>query len=145
MSQAGYLQKEVEIIKVLRESDYAVYGGDKDKALEQVEANFMAIGDYFSTKVNFEVNDFLDKYRTMAEPQEEAGAGPEEVSCAMSAAAISIGELNELCGKLGIGKFADIDIRDEEAVTRICEDFVHECFLAGTRGIGVSAENSPRK
>lgn len=133
MTQKGYLQKEVEIIKVLSESDYAVYGGDKAKALEQVEANFTAIGDYFSTKVNFEAKNFLDRYRTMAEPQEEAGAGPEEVGCSMSAAAVSIGELNELCGKLGIGKFADIDIRDEEAVARVCGDFVHECFLAGTR------------
>lgn len=133
MSQKGYLQKEVEIIKALRESDYAFYGGDKAKALEQVEANFMAIGDYFTTKVNFEVKDFMDRYRTMAESQEEAGAGPEEVSCSMSAAAISIGELNELCGRLGIGKFADIDIRDEEAVARVCGDFVHECFFSGTR------------
>lgn len=118
-----YLEKENLILKRLRETDYALFGGSKEDALAFVANNLLTISDYQNIAVRSnilktthgEYTDFFD----------EANRARED---AFEAAAKSVDELNELCHELGLKPFMSTNIINIIGFKATISDYTAELF-----------------
>lgn len=130
-----YAQKESAMIRKMRETKYAAFGGNKDKALEFVGARLKAFPDYANIvvreqimtpiwRVQYDGQDFRDRISDIDRQRRSAH----------DAAIMSVNILNRMCDKMGLPAYADIDTNDRHAVADFVGQYVNEIYNNGING-----------
>lgn len=134
-----YFEKEIAIAKKLRGTDYAPFGGNMEEGL----AFFKRCLDDITGYVPFISQSHI---REMTLSQKGGTAGEEMARLARqrgqkrAKAGTAIADLNWLSGELGLEPFADVDIRDPEAVERTVGQIWTDIYRDALLGKGLGRE-----
>ena len=119
-----YIEKERLLIDKLRETNYAAFNGNKTDALDFVEKNLSTIAKCPTAIAKADIN-------AMTHKTDEATTEADNAKKTAAASAInSIIAVNDLCDKLGIPKFMDIDLNNGDAIGQAVGDYMKEIFFS---------------
>lgn len=141
---SGFIDREKMLLEKLQQTNYEMFDGDKEEALDFVSQRLTAFPNYANVvireqiltpiwRVNLEGQDLRDRIMEMDQRRRSSHEN----------AIASLNGLNRMCERLGIGKFADIDTTDRHAVADFVGDYVSEMYNNGT-GKGFEAATSTK-
>ena len=131
----SYLKRENAILSKLKETDYAMFDGDADEAVEFLSSRFASFINYANIVIEqqyrtplicarYEGEDLCYKIETMDAKRR----------IRHESAIASVNILNRLSGNLGLEPFADIDTKDRHKVADMVGDYIGELYRTGTKG-----------
>lgn len=129
-----FIEKERAILAKLKETDYEMFDGDEEEALNSIESRLEAFPKYANIvireqmmmpiwKNRYEGQEYRDKIESIDASRRFAHEH----------AITSVNVLNRLSKSLGLEPFADIDTSDRHAVAEVVGEFVNEVY---NKGIG---------
>ena len=131
--KTSYIDKERAIIKKLQETNYALFNGDKDKALATIESDVSSFGDYANTVIHAQNESvFLDARFDKDTIREKEALLQRSKQAALEVAQVSAAELNQVSKALGLEPFADVDIKDVRQLTDFIGEYVDQMYAEGT-------------
>ncbi len=126
---ANYIQKEKEFLKVLRDTDYEFYDGNKDDALDYLGSALSSFPEYENSIIN------QKKLGPVIREQYEGQEVRDRISeldaarrVAHDMAIARLDGLNRIFKIHGLEPFADIDTEDRYTVAGFCADYVNEIY-----------------
>lgn len=132
----NYIEKEEALLNKLKATGYALFDGDREKALDFVEKQFIAITEYIQVFVEEKIS--VTAIRARLEGTENTESISPVAQKAYDDAVEGIKNLNDMFEKLELGKFADIDTEDVTAVKAFIGEYTRELYL---KGIGESSDD----
>lgn len=132
----NYIEKEEALLNKLKATGYTLFDGDREKALDFVEKQFIAIIEYIQVFVEEKIS--VTAIRARLEGTENTESISPEAPKAYDEAVEGIKNLNDMFGELGLGIFADIDTEDVTAVKAFIGEYTRELYL---KGIGESSDD----
>ena len=133
-----YIEKINLLINTLVESDYALFDGDKDDALEFIEGLLTTFPDYCNIVVRMQALIPVWKIRCEADEFRTRFTEIDTRRKHCHDACISaVDVLNRLFAQLSLGSFCDIDTSDRHVVANMVGDFVIELYRVGTNTGGL--------
>lgn len=140
-SQGGqsFMEKESALLRRLKETDYAMFDGNKDEALDTVGSSLMSMPDYVNTVVRMQVmqpiwaqrceqDEYMDNVQRIDRQRKHAH----------DAVIANVNILNRMSAGLGLQPFADVDTADRHAVADLAGRYVNEIYNGGIGG-GIDA------
>lgn len=130
-----YLQKENAIIQKLHDTNYELFDGQKDEALDFLDDQLSKFSQYANIvisqqhllpiyRVRYEGQDYRDHVESLDHNRRTIH------NCAID----SVNILNRLSDKLGLEPFSDVDTKDRNAVANMIGDYIVEMYQTGTNG-----------
>lgn len=117
----NFIDKEKNILAKLRETNYAYFDGDKDKAFDFVEAHILTIFGLTPDMTRLHIREIVHDIDLAVSKNEHT-----------SKAIVSINAMNDLSKALGLEPLIDVDTSDPEAVCRRIGEATAELYRAGT-------------
>ena len=129
----GLIDKQNELLRKLHDTNYELFDGDKDEALDFVNDQLMTFPDYANVVIREQV--MIPIWNHTCEP-EELRENVQSLDftrrntheCAIS----SINILNRVSNQLGLEPFSDVDTEDRYAVADMVGQYVSEMYGDGT-------------
>ena len=119
------LEKQQALCDRLRETDYAAFGGDKDKAMKEVFGGFFSIIEYIVNTAR-KKNKLLAEKAAGVDVSDREEMSPEDEKAAYRKLTDALNMLNGLSKELGLEPFADIDMNDRKAVCKFASEYTVE-------------------
>ena len=136
----GYMDKQNELLLKLRETNYEVFDGDKDEALDFVGDSLTAFPNYANVVIREQI--MTPIWRDRCEPEdfrENVERIDRQRRDAHDCAIDSINMLNRLNDRLGLEPMFDVDTTDRHAVAECVGKYVNEVY---NDGIGSSFDDA---
>lgn len=136
----SYLEKEQNIIKKLQETNYEMFDGDKDEALDFVGSHLEKFPNYVNIVIREQIMTPIWKQRFDGEIlRNHIQDIDQQRKIAHDSAISSINILNRLSKNLGLEPFADIDTTDRHTVANFVGQYVNELY---NNGIGNTMDDA---
>lgn len=132
----SYIEKEYAILERLKETNYQIFECDKNKAMDFLEEQFGNLVTYLTFVVESRI--VLSTAIAKTEGDNSQENKNSENQSIHDNATNSIRNLNDICEKLGLELFADIDTNDHLAVSAFIGEYLDELYR---KGIGSSHES----
>lgn len=130
-----FLEKQNAIIQKLHDTNYELFDGDKDEALDTLETELTAFPEYANVVIREQI--MVPIWRERCEP-EEFRENVQNMDTrrrdAHDNAITSVNVLNRISSKLGLEPFADIDTNDRHAVAEMVGQYTNELYNNGIGG-----------
>ena len=140
MANKGYIEKEKDMLQKMHDTDWEVFDGDKDDALEFMSRQLMTFPDYVNCVIKEQVLMPIYSYKYEGQDYRDAVQSLDRGRRISHDAAISsVNILNRFSERLGLGKFADVDTSNRYAVADFCGAFTLETF---DKGIGKTMDEA---
>lgn len=134
-TELTFQDKTSAILRRLKETNYDMFDGDKDEAMDTIGSSLMSMPDYVNTVVRMEVMQPIWRQRCS---QEEYVDNVQRVDRqrkhAHDAVIANVNILNRMSANLGLQPFADIDTSDRHAVANLAGEYVNEIYNNGISG-----------
>lgn len=128
-----FIEKIKNIMSKLAETNYDIFDGDVDDAVETIEKALFSFPNYANIVIREQIMVPMWRIRLEADDFRERVQDIDRQRHNYHEAAIaSVNILNRICGLIGVDYFADIDTNDRYAVADMVGDFVIELYRAGT-------------
>lgn len=128
----NYIDKERNIIKKLKETNYAMFDGNKDEALDFIGEQLNAFPNYANTVINQQILTPIIYAREEGENlRDKIQDLDNKRRLAHESAINSVNILNRLSKNLGLEPFADIDTTDRYIVADFVGQYVSQIYQSG--------------
>lgn len=128
----NYIEKETEMIKKLKESNYALFDGDKDDALDFIGDKLDAFPKYANVVINQQITTpLIYNHYDGEELREKIQDLDSKRHWAHEGAIDSLNQLNRLSKDLGLEPFADVDTSDRYKVADFVGQYVSQVYDLG--------------
>lgn len=128
----SYLQKEVSMLQKLKDTGYAAFKGDKDKAMRFMETKLASFPEYMDVvvrqqtllpiwKMKYDGQEFRERVQDLDTERRRCHDG----------AIASVNALNRLSDKLELPPFSRVDTNDRYAVADMISEYVAETYRTG--------------
>lgn len=135
-----FLEKQNAIIQKLHNTNYELFDGDKDEALDTIETELTAFPEYANVVIREQI--MMPIWRERCEP-EEFRENVKNIDTrrrdAHDGAITAVNVLNRISAKLELEPFADIDTNDRHAVAEMVGKYTNELY---NNGIGESFDDA---
>lgn len=130
-----FLEKQNNLIQKLHDTNYELFDGDKDEALDTIESELTTFPEYANIVIREQI--MMPIWRERCDP-EEFRENVKNIDTrrrdAHENAITGVNVLNRLSAKLGLEPFADIDTTDRHAVANMVGKYTNELYNNGTGG-----------
>lgn len=131
-----YIEKENAIIKKLHDTNYDMFDGDRDEALDFLDSQLNSFPEYANTVIRQQ--QLMPIYQARYEGQDYRDAIQEMDTRRHNnheSAISSVNVLNRLSKNLGLEPFAEVDTKDRVAVADFVGDYIGDVYKTGTKGM----------
>lgn len=130
-----YQTKQNAILAKLKETDYELFGGRKDEALDQLADCLESFPTYANVIIREQIMIPIWHQRYEGADFREAVQGLDHTRRIMHDGAVTnLNILNRMSNALGLEPFADIDTKDRYAVADFVGQYVNEMYNNGAKG-----------
>lgn len=130
--QMSFLEKETKLLETIRQTNYEVWDGDKNEALDDLERLFKAFPEYANIVISIQQRTPMLSLRYDGEELREITMNLDTNRRICHDAAIaSISGLNRICEMHELPKYADINTNDRQEVARFVGKYVAELYDVG--------------
>lgn len=129
---SGFIDKEKQLLEKLRQTNYEMFDGNREEALDFVSQRLTAFPNYANVVIREQILTPIWRLNMEGQQLRDQIMGMDQRRRSSHDNAIaSLNGLNRMCKRLGIGRFADIDTSDRHAVADFVGDYVNELYNSG--------------
>ena len=128
----SFLKRQNRLLSALKDSDYALFDGDRDEALDTISSALESFPDYANIVIKEQIMlpIWRERYEGTEYREKVQEIDSNRRSCHDSAIA-SISMLNRISEMLHIEPFAAVDTNDRHAVADVVGRYVNELYNNG--------------